>query len=270
MNKEIKILVACHKEDPQIRNGGIYFPIQVGKDLHPDIDLGFQCDNTGDNISAKNGSYCELTALYWAWKNLKNVDIIGLAHYRRYFSEECLNKYSEKIADSKVIIVAVPNITPFNLYTQYSICHNSRDLVLLDKVVEKHFPEYYPAFKEAIYRTNRLSPYNMFISSWKIFDDYCIWLFKVLNIVERELNIDNYNTYQARIIGFLAERLFNVYLSYLAKNRHVLIKYEDLDSENHNLGTNMKNYMGRIKNTLIFHLNKNYTKCRITVEDCLV
>ncbi len=61
----VKILVACHKADPNIRQDDIYMPIQVGKALHPELDLGFQCDNTGDNISEKNGSYCELTALYW-------------------------------------------------------------------------------------------------------------------------------------------------------------------------------------------------------------
>lgn len=68
MHPRIKILVACHKADPNIRHDDIYMPIQVGKALHPELDLGFQCDNTGDNISEKNGSYCELTALYWAWK----------------------------------------------------------------------------------------------------------------------------------------------------------------------------------------------------------
>lgn len=82
----VKILVACHKADPNIRQDDIYMPIQVGKALHPELDLGFQCDNTGDNISEKNGSYCELTALYWAWKNLKDIDYIGLCHYHRYFS----------------------------------------------------------------------------------------------------------------------------------------------------------------------------------------
>lgn len=64
----LKILVACHKADHAIRQDDNYMPIQVGKALHPELNLGFQCDNTGDNISEKNGSYCELTALYWAWK----------------------------------------------------------------------------------------------------------------------------------------------------------------------------------------------------------
>ena len=56
MHPRIKILVACHKADPNIRHDDIYMPIQVGKALHPELDLGFQCDNTGDNISEKNGS----------------------------------------------------------------------------------------------------------------------------------------------------------------------------------------------------------------------
>ena len=82
---KIKILVACHKSDTAIYQNDIYMPIQVGKALHANVELGFQCDNTGDNISEKNDSYCELTAIYWAWKNLKDIDYIGLCHYRRYF-----------------------------------------------------------------------------------------------------------------------------------------------------------------------------------------
>ena len=82
---KVKILVACHKKDVMATQYP-YEPIHVGKDLHLDIDLGIITDNTGDNISNKNASYCELTAMYWAWKNLKDVDVIGLCHYRRYFS----------------------------------------------------------------------------------------------------------------------------------------------------------------------------------------
>ena len=74
-----KILVCSHKED-YVRNDSIYMPIQVGK-VNATANLGFQGDDSGENISYKNLSYCELTALYWAWKNLKKVDYIGLCHY---------------------------------------------------------------------------------------------------------------------------------------------------------------------------------------------
>ena len=80
-----KILVCCHKDDIYV-NQEPYLPLQVGKALS-DLDLGLLGDNTGDNISVKNKSYCELTGLYWAWKNLKGIDVIGLCHYRRYFDK---------------------------------------------------------------------------------------------------------------------------------------------------------------------------------------
>ena len=76
-----------------------YLPIQVGKAIS-NTDLGVQGDNTGDNISEKNQSYCELTGIYWAWKNLKNVDYIGLCHYRRYFD---FHKQGNMIAHSTII-----------------------------------------------------------------------------------------------------------------------------------------------------------------------
>lgn len=80
---DIKVIVAVHKpywmpiED-------CYLPLHVGKEGKTDI--GFIGDNTGDNISTKNANFCELTGLYWAWKNLK-ADYIGLCHYRRYFAK---------------------------------------------------------------------------------------------------------------------------------------------------------------------------------------
>lgn len=83
---KIKILVAQHKEAKVYAND-VYIPIQVGKALSQ-IDLGIQGDNTGDNISDLNPFYCELTAQYWAWKNLSDVEYIGLCHYRRYFHKE--------------------------------------------------------------------------------------------------------------------------------------------------------------------------------------
>lgn len=79
----VKILVAHHKPGLIIKDR-IYFPIQVGKAMHPEVNLCIQGDDTGENISSKNSIYCEMTAWYWAWKNIK-ADYVGLCHYRRYF-----------------------------------------------------------------------------------------------------------------------------------------------------------------------------------------
>ena len=78
-----KIIVCCHK-NALLKQSDSYIPVHVGKALTGE-DFGLIGDNTGDNISLKNSSYCELTGMYWAWKNLSGVDFIGLCHYRRPF-----------------------------------------------------------------------------------------------------------------------------------------------------------------------------------------
>ena len=78
---DIKVIVAAHKPY-RMPQDSMYLPLHVGRAL-ADHNLGWQGDNTGDNISLKNPYYCELTGLYWAWKNLK-ADAIGLVHYRRF------------------------------------------------------------------------------------------------------------------------------------------------------------------------------------------
>lgn len=67
-NKGITIGIAMHKPAP-IPHGRTYLPIHVGAAIHPDVLTEIQQDNTGDNISELNPYYCELTALYWLWKN---------------------------------------------------------------------------------------------------------------------------------------------------------------------------------------------------------
>ena len=89
---QIKILSATHKRYPMPEDE-MYIPLQVncyanghfGDEVEAGGSvLGRYCyDDTGDNISCKNPYYCELTALYWGWKNL-DCDYLGLVHYRRY------------------------------------------------------------------------------------------------------------------------------------------------------------------------------------------
>lgn len=83
INKDLTVLVCCHKQD-FFHQGPGFLPIQVGKAIS-NVDLGIQGDDTGDNISASNPNFCELTAQYWYWKNGNHTKYVGLNHYRRYF-----------------------------------------------------------------------------------------------------------------------------------------------------------------------------------------
>lgn len=233
----IKILVACHKADPNIRQDEVYMPIQVGKALHPELDLGFQTDNTGDNISEKNSTYCELTALYWAWKNLKDLDYIGLCHYRRYFafdkhaflSRDIILKPSIKdlnfrlveknlVHDKHDVLLAKRIIYPYCLETEYCVAHIKNDYELLENVIKEKYPDFCNSFNYIFCHNNKLSAYNMFIMKWDEFDRYCNWLFDILFEVERRIKISAYPD-QARVFGYMGERLLNVYVHY--RNLHI-------------------------------------------------
>lgn len=244
MNQNIKILVCCHKQDIHA-DMPPYCPIHVGKALSK-VQLDMICDNQGkDNISFKNPSYCELTGMYWAWKNLKDVDIIGLCHYRRYFDfhgacgkiapmknfraeqfSECDLSIPEDIIqriNNGEIVVAKPSHYMHNLATDYSICHISDDLRQMQQIFkDTQSPEYIKAFHHVMYHRNSLIHYNMFIMKWEDFDQYCNWIFSLLGQIERQIDISHYRPYQKRIFGFMAERLFNVWL--YATRKHLIYK----------------------------------------------
>ncbi len=84
---DIKIGIAYHKPSV-ILDCQHFLPIYAGKALSTS-ELGIQGDDEGDNISEKNPWYCELTALYWLWKNT-TADYKGLMHYRRIFVQKKL------------------------------------------------------------------------------------------------------------------------------------------------------------------------------------
>jgi len=78
----IKFFVATHKPWP-LPTQPLYQPI--GLNGYRPTQAPVLCDATGDNIALLNAHYSELTGWYWLWKNVDNVDMVGLCHYRRYF-----------------------------------------------------------------------------------------------------------------------------------------------------------------------------------------
>lgn len=229
----IKILVATHKPC-NLYHDEIYTPIQVGKNLSPYNLVNVLGDNTGDNISEKNPMYCELTALYWAWKNLKDVDYIGLCHYRRYFDfHQQTNSYlpitvrpttamttfnfsipTEIIDELKKGAIILPKklVLKETVYKHYCKQHVSKDIHTLQTVVEELSDSKTTNAFNRLMKQNKFSPYNMFIMSWKDFTDYCTWMFNILEAVEKQTDLSTYDPIQKRIYGYMSERLLNVYI----------------------------------------------------------
>lgn len=219
---DIKILVATHKKY-WMPDDDVYLPIHVGREGKEDI--GYIGDNIGDNISDKNANYCELTGLYWAWKNLK-CDYIGLCHYRRYFASKNLHTsntekrkkvvshrkdYEKLLQEYDVILPVKRNYYVETVRSQYEHAHNNRDLDEAEKIVAELYPEYNEAFEKVMSR-KKLHILNMLVMKKTLFDEYCSWLFSILFELEKRINISSYNLYEARVFGFISERLFNVWL----------------------------------------------------------
>lgn len=215
---DIKILIATHKKY-WMPEDKVYLPMHVGREGKD--DLGYIGDNTGDNISSKNANYCELTGLYWAWKNL-DCDYIGLCHYRRYFAGKkhgqdkktaILHKedYTKLLQECDVILPQKRNYYIETVRSQYEHAHNKRDLDETERIIEEIYPEYSQSFARVMDR-KRLHIFNMFVMKKEDFDAYCKWLFDILFELEKRIDISDYNQYEARVFGFLSERLFNVWL----------------------------------------------------------
>lgn len=216
----IKILVATHKKY-WMPEDEVYLPIHVGKEGKQ--DLGYIGDNTGDNISIKNPNYCELTAIYWAWKNLK-ADYIGLVHYRRYFTKHnfrnCEKKKQDILLKSdfenilKDADIIVPDKRKYYIETirsHYNHSYYEKDLNETEKIIKEIYPEYLVAFDRVMNRT-WAHMFNMFVMRKDYFDEYCKWLFTILFELEKRIDISNYTVMEARVFGFISELLLDVWL----------------------------------------------------------
>ena len=204
----VRLAVAVHKPYP-IPEDPLYFPVQAGAALHD--RLPFQGDDTGDQISARNDLYCELTVLYWAWKNLP-AEALGLCHYRRYFQEPG-QKCPLTLASARAVLSRTPVILPKkrNYWietgeSQFVHAHGAASLEALRSVLRDGFPEYLPAFDRSMSRTSG-HRFNMLLMRRDLLDDYCSWLFAVLFKTEKRLNPP-----PARIMGFLSERLLDAWV----------------------------------------------------------
>lgn len=216
----IKVIVASHKPY-KMPADSCYLPVQVGAKDKQKID-GFTPDNTGDNISEKNPYFCELTGLYWAWKNLE-CDYLGLAHYRRHFKGK--NRGKDKIDaaltsdEMKALFDTADIILPAkrkyyieNLYDHYVHTMLPDPLIETGKIIKEKHPEYYDEFQRLKSRTSA-HMFNMYIMKKEISDGYCEWLFDILFELEKRIDLTGYDPFQARFYGRVSELLLDVYIN---------------------------------------------------------
>lgn len=206
-------------------------------------------DSSGDNISHLNPHFCELTAMYWAWKNVDS-SYYGLFHYRRILdlSEQALKappsleptqvnakkkwrasafgytkeRVDELLAHYDIILpqgyvdrtdnLDFSDMTLYDIYAKY---HYAKDLDRIIELIKSRHPEMQAALEKVLFtKPPRWYIANMFIMRKELYFAYCEWLFPLLFALEAEIDISSYDSYQARIYGFLAERIFNIWFEY--------------------------------------------------------
>lgn len=215
MDPSVKIVVAAHKpywmpDDP------MYLPVQVGAVGRRSIP-GFQRDDEGDNISEKNPRFSELTALYWAWKNL-DCDYVGLAHYRRHFATRGGGSpigYNEILSILQQAPVVLPRKRSYYIETvgaHYSHTFDGGHLQILGDVLLERAPEMLPYFTEHLEKRSA-HIWNMVVMRSDVFDEWCQWLMPVLQDVESRLSFDGMSPFEQRVIGRLSERLLDPWLN---------------------------------------------------------
>lgn len=225
----VKIIVATHKKY-QMPKDDMYLPLHVGAEGKKDangneLNLGYVKDNSGDNISDLNSSFCELTGLYWAWKNI-DADYIGLAHYRRHFSLkkkagfENVLTYSELKPYLGKIKVFVPNKRKYyieTLYSHYEHTHYKEQLDETRNIILEKYPEYVSIYDKVVKRTYGYM-FNMMIMDRELFDNYCSWLFDILFELQKRCDMPELSPFQRRYFGRVSEIIFNVWLEQQLKS----------------------------------------------------
>lgn len=251
-----KIYVTHHKKTHLVRNS-ILVPIQVGHGAG--LEGCLHRDNTGDNIAERNDRYCELTAAYWAWKNGCNADYIGLMHYRRFldFKENRLeldtwgvenwpsftSDFTSRFGlDSDWIVKAigahdillpkpwsVRNAGFRTLYEHYCKAphHHEADLIRCRDLIARSCQEYLLSWDEVL-RGERGWFNNIFLLRANLYEEYCRWLFALLGELEEEIPIKTYGVQERRVLGYLAERLLNVWVKHHI-HQHPHTSVQELD-----------------------------------------
>lgn len=245
--QSIRVFVAAHKKT-DIFDSNVLQPIQVGACSKAKFPWALH-DDEGDNISNLNPSYCELTAQYWAWKNV-DAEYYGFCHYRRYFNfsdvryeendfgeimEPVINGKSQRkygltdenisalVSKYDIITTEFKDLrdfpgdasTPYGQYEAAPYLH-IEDLDLVMSIVKEMYPEYVRDVDDFL-NGNESCFCNMFIMKKALFNDYCSWLFPILERFVELCDMSLYSKEALRTPGHLSERLFNVFFKHYTR-----------------------------------------------------
>lgn len=181
------VMVAAHKPY-WMPTDAAYWPVMVGA-AGKSVPAGWHRDDAGENISARNATFCELTGHYWLWRNV-DADVYGLCHYRRYFSRKFpVGEKRQRILSSEQLSrsmqgydVLLPKKRHYWIetnYSQYVHAHHAEDLRVTREIIAEKYADYLPAWDQVMQRRSG-HRFNMFLMRKDVFRSYSAWLFDIL------------------------------------------------------------------------------------------
>lgn len=180
-------------------------PIEVGASDR-DTFLYELRDDSGQNISAENPYYGELTGLYWIWKNSLDApeQLVGFNHYNKY-----LKISKQNLKNYQVGMWFVGKKRPLPRHG------DSNEWVALSEILKEYFPEYYVSLQKYFSvdgSSKGCFVANMFVTTKSELDEYSEFLFKVCTLLRQKLGDNNKDLFNKRYCAFMAERLLSIYL----------------------------------------------------------
>ena len=217
MKEKLVMFVVSHKDiNPSVYLGRKVIRVGNYEKKYVLDNLIYDNDKSKDNISDKNPYYCELTALYWVWKNYHNVEYVGFEHYRRLFYRNFFKIASVDYLYKKALkydVIHKPNWWHFSSIKNVMIHdHGKKSYSILEDAIKKLFPEYVASFNKVM-KSHHCKYCNTIIMRKTLFDKYMEFMFNILFECEKHISeMDKKN--QNRSIGYLSERLLDVFIDY--------------------------------------------------------
>ena len=179
---------------------------------------GILTDASGVNISSWNKQFCELTVLYWIWKNAVK-DVVGMVHYRRHFILPA--DWCERLETYSIdVILPTPLYVAPSIAGNYNSRHDPSDWEYMREYLKEQDEKFFQD-AEDFFGGNLYSPCNMFVMRKNVLNDLCEWLFPVLEAVAAHGGQKEDN-YLNRYPGFISERLISYFFERY-RNRYKVV-----------------------------------------------
>lgn len=239
-------IYAVYHQANAIADLGTVTPIYVGLAANS-APSGALTDIVHGAPGLDNSRWCELTAIYKIWKEGPVSEAVGFCHYRRLFDFHDpdsrvreigipradvrqrlahLAPTDDLIADcgDNWVMTVFPRPDRVSIWDGYCGAHNVNDYCRVINIIGRRH-RYLAPFITQQFGTNAMYSNNLFVAPWPLFAELCELWFDVLGEFERATPAGRSHAYQNREIGFLSERILDLWLRYRRRNGTTVLEY---------------------------------------------